>query len=120
MTTQTSSIGSLNKPIPLRIIFILNAIMMVLPFVFYFVITSNNISIGDLDPNLMLYTGMGYIVSFGLLVFFILSRKLWGVQAVIGLNVLIALPAKAYIGILVALISFGLSFHKKVKAYFHA
>ena len=112
MTTQQK------KPLQLRIIFILNAIMMFLPFVFYFVITRNNITIDGLNPVWMLYTAAGYILSFIALVFFILKKHLIGVRAIILLNILISLPAKAFIGIAVALISLGLSFTQKVKNYF--
>ena len=106
------------KPIPLRIIFILNALMCILPFVFYLVITKKGIEIGGLDPIGMVYTGLAYIVSFILLVRFILKRNYNGVRVILILNVLIAIPMKAYIGILFALISLGLTFHKKVKEYF--
>lgn len=42
------TIDKVQKPILLRIIFILNALMMILPFVFYYVFTTNDISIGGL------------------------------------------------------------------------
>lgn len=107
------------KPIPLRVIFILNALMMVLPFIFYFVITSKGIDIGRLDPKIMIYTGIGYIVSFAVLVFFILKRNIMGVRGVLFANILISLPAKAIIGIVVAVISLLLAFlNEKVKTYF--
>lgn len=109
-----------NKPIPLRIIFFLNALMMVLPFVFYYVFTTKNITVGDLDPIYMIYTGIAYILSFVILVFFLVKRKLWGARVIFILNILIALPAGAYIGIMVALISLALSFfNKKVLDYFN-
>ena len=106
------------KPILLRVIFILNALMMVLPFIFYYVFTTRDISIGGLEPIYMVYTGVAYILSFALLVFFILKRNIIGARIMFILNILIALPASAYIGILVAIISMGLSFTKPVKKYF--
>ena len=108
-----------DKPIPLRIIFILNALMCILPFVFYLVITSKDITIGGLDPKWMLFTGAAYIISFVILVRFILTQNYQGVRGIIILNILIALPAKAYIGIAVAIISFALTFNNKLKAFFH-
>lgn len=116
-TTNTDTLLP-GKPIPLRVIFILNGIMMFLPFIFYAVITSKNIDVGGLDPVYMIYTGIGYIASFTALVFFILHRNIMGVRLIILLNVLIALPAKAYLGIIVAVVSFGLTFNKRVKSYF--
>ena len=109
----------IHKPIPLRVIFILNALMMVLPFIFYYVFTTQDVSIDGLDPMYMAYTGLAYIVSFIILVFFLVRRNLLGSRAVFLLNILIALPASAYIGILVAVISLSLSFfNKKVLSYF--
>lgn len=110
---------SIKKPIQLRIIFILNALMMILPFIFYYVFTSKNISIAGLKPIHMVYTGIAYIISFMFLVFFILKKKLVGIRVMFVINILIALPTKAYLGILVAIISIILSFTSKVKAYFH-
>ncbi len=109
---------TLKKPIPLRIIFILNAMMMILPFIFYYVFITNNISIEGLDPMWMVYTGAAYIVSFIVLVVLILNKSLMGVRAMFVANVLIALPVGAYIGIGVAVISMLLSFNNLVKGYF--
>ena len=116
MTTQTTTLPG--KPITLRVIFILNALMMFLPFVFYYVFTTKGIQIDGLDPMFMIYTGIAYIVSFGAMVASILKRNYMAIRIVIGINVLIALPAKAYLGILVAIISFALTFNRKVKEYF--
>ena len=115
---MTNSTNLAKKPIPLRIIFILNALMMFLPFVFYYVFTTKEISIDGLDPMYMVYTGIAYIISFALLVFFILKRNFIGFRIMFFINILIALPAKAYIGILIAIISIAISFTPKVKAYF--
>ncbi|KZM42124.1 hypothetical protein OA92_12990 [Marinomonas sp. SBI22] len=106
------------KPIPLRITFILNALMMVLPFVFYGVFISQNIQVGTLDPQWFLYTGAAYIASFAFLVSFILKRNFTGFRTLFFVNFVIAIPAGAYIGMVIALVSFGLSFNQKIKAYF--
>ncbi len=115
---MTGSTTLVKKPILLRVIFILNALMMILPFVFYLVFTTKDISINGLDPNYMLYTGIAYILSFALLVYSILNKKMLMVRILFVINILIALPAKAYIGILVALISMALSFSTSVQTYF--
>ena len=106
------------KPALLRVIFILNALMMILPFVFYYVFTSKDISIDGLNPMYMVYTGIAYIISFILLVSFILRRNITGARIMFVLNIIIALPAGAYIGMLVAVLSMILSFTAKVKEYF--
>ena len=120
MTTQPlTSDGQINKPLALRAIFILNALMMILPFIFYFVVTTNGIDLGGLDPQLMIYTGIAYILSFGALVFSILKKNIMLARAIFLINILIALPASAYIGIVVAIISLAISFFSsRVKAYF--
>lgn len=110
-----------HKPIPLRVIFLLNALMTILPFIFYWVFTSNDITVGDLDPMWMIYTGIAYIISFIFLVYYLKSRKLLGARVVFGFNILIAIPAGAYIGIAIALISLSLSFfNQKVLTYFQS
>ena len=106
------------KPALLRVIFIFNALMMILPFVFYYVFTSKDISIDGLNPMYMVYTGIAYIISFILLVSFILRRNITGARIMFVLNIIIALPAGAYIGMLVAVLSMILSFTAKVKEYF--
>ncbi len=115
---MSNSENLVKKPIQLRIIFILNALMMILPFVFYFVITTKDIKIGNLDPMFMIYTGIAYIVSFAILVFFILKRNIMGARAMFIINILIAIPSSAYIGIVVALISMAISFTTPVKDFF--
>ncbi len=110
----------MKKPIQLRVIFLLNALMMFLPFVFYYVFTTKNISVAGLDPILMVYTGIAYIISFGVLVSFILKKNIMGFRAMFLVNVLIAIPASAYIAIIVAVLSMLISFTSKVKAYFNS
>ena len=116
--TENQTENLVKKPILLRVIFILNALMTILPFVFYYVFTTKDISIGGLEPMHMVYTGIAYIVSFGLLVNFILKRNIMGARIMFVINLLIALPVKAYIGIGFAIISMRLSFTQKVKDYF--
>lgn len=108
----------MRKPITLRIIFIFNALMMILPFIFYFVFINKGIEINGLNPVYMIYTGIGYILSFACLVLFILKKNIIGLRIIFLLNVLIALPVKAYIGIGVAIISMLLSFTGRVQRYF--
>ena len=107
----------LQKPYQLRIVFILNALLSILPFIFYYVFTTKEISIGGLDPTYFIYTDIGYISSFILMLYSILNKKLLLFRVVFLLTILISLPTKAYIGILFALISLLLSFHKKIVNY---
>ncbi len=108
----------INKPKTVTAVFILNVIMMILPFVFYTVFTTQNITIDGLDPMLMIYTGIAYIVSFVPLVISIRTKRIWLFRSILLLNILIALPAKAYIGIIVAIVSIIISLTKRVTTYF--
>lgn len=108
------------KPIPLRVIFILNALKILLAFGFFTVFTIKDITVGGLDRTYILYTAFGYVLTFAAMVFFILRKNLLALRIVIGIDLLISLPTKALIGIVIAIVSFSLSFHKKVKGYFGA
>lgn len=117
---ESSSI-QIKKPLALRVIFLLNALMMILPFGFYYVFTTQNISVGDLDPMWMAYTGLAYMLSFAFLVYFLANRKLLGARIIFATNIIIAIPAGAYIGMLIAIISISLSsLNKQVLNYFKA
>lgn len=116
-----TTVQQIKKPGVLRLIFFLNAFMMFLPFGFYWVFTTQNIQVGTLDPMWMIYTGIAYILSFPILVYFMSKRKIWGVRFMFLINIIIAIPAGAYIGILIAIISLALSFlNKRVLAYFNS
>lgn len=105
------------KPIILRVVFLLNALLMFLPFIFYYIFTSKNIQVDGLEPIHMIYTGIGYILSFALMVTSILRRNLIAFRSVFVLVILISLPTKAYIGIVFAIVSLLLSLHKKIRLY---
>lgn len=107
----------MKKPIPLRVIFILNALMMFLPFVFCYAVASGKLNVG-IPATTMAYTGIAYIMSFAILVTSILKKNIRLLRGVIAVNVLMALPAKAFIAIGVAIVSMALSFNSQVKNYF--
>lgn len=114
MTTQLA----LKKPALLRTIFILNAFKIVLVFTFYFVFKAKGIQIGPVGPELILYTAIGYVTTFAMVVTSILKRNITALRIVLILDFAVSLPAQAYIGLLIAVVSISLSFTKKVKAYF--
>lgn len=117
-TNEIQKTMAIKKPPVLRLVFILNAILMFLPFVFYYIFQTKNITIEGFDPTIMLYTGGAYILNFILMVFSILKRNLIGFRAVFVILFLISIPGQAYLGFLIAIISLLLSFTKKIKLYF--
>ena len=116
MSTETKLIG---KPIQLRIIFVLNFLMMFLPFLVYFLVTNNKIEM-DVVPLHVVYTGIAYIISFALLVYCILNKKFFALRIMFIINLLIALPVGVDGGIVIAIVSFILSHTKPVKTFFNA
>lgn len=111
--------NQIKKPIPLRIVFIMNTILMFLPFIFYYVVTSKDINVGY-EPVRMVYTGIGYILTFIAMVYCILNKNMMLFRIVFIALIVISIPASGFIGMLVALISILLSFNSKVKAYFNS
>lgn len=116
MSTETRQVG---KPIQLRIIFILNALMMFLPFVVYYLVENDKIEM-DVEPAHLIYTGIAYIVSFGILVYFILNKNLPAFRSMFFVNLLIAIPVGVDGGIIVAIVSFILVHTTQVKSFFNA
>lgn len=113
--TQTQIV---KKPIPLRIIFILNVLKILISFTFFIVFTVKDISLGGIDRNIILYTSLAYVLTFAVMVFSILKKNILGLRIIPLVDIAISIPASAFIGIGVGVISLALSFHNKVKAYF--
>jgi len=107
-----------DKPIFLRVIFVLSALLIVAATGFYIAIGIMGISIGGAVASTILYTLIGRIVLFGAMIYFILNRNMAGLRACIGLNFLISIPGKAIIGFVVAAICMALTFTPSVKRYF--
>lgn len=121
MTTADTNVGA-SKPFTLRAIFILNALKILLAFGFFAAFKFFGFKVGELerDPaaSMMLFTALGYIITFAAIVASILKRSLIGIRAAIALDFLVSIPATAVIGFAVAIISMGLTFTAPVRAYF--
>lgn len=121
MTTIDPNLGQAKPPL-LRVIFILNALKILLALGLligfkYFDLEVGSFS-GDRAVTLIFWTMLGYIATFAAIVTSILKRSIVGLRVAIGVDILISIPAKAFIGIAIALISIGLSFTTPVKRYF--
>nr|WP_321249678.1 hypothetical protein [uncultured Ruegeria sp.] len=121
MTAIDQTTGA-SKPITLRVIFILNALKILLAFGFFAAFKFYGLQVGELvgpqAANLMLYTMLGYMVTFSCIVASILKRSLIGIRAAIAIDFLVSIPATAVIGFVIAIISMGLTFTASVRAYF--
>ncbi|WP_170326482.1 hypothetical protein [Ruegeria arenilitoris] len=111
-----------SKPVTLRMIFILNALKIPLAFGFFTAFKFYGLQVGELvgpqAANLMLYTMLGYMVTFAFIVASILQRSMIGIRAAIIVDFLVSIPATAVIGFIIAILSMGLTFTASVRAYF--
>ncbi len=121
MTAIDPTTGA-SKPIILRVIFILNALKILLAFGFFAAFKYYGLQVGELAgpqaANLMLYTMLGYTVTFACIVASILKRSLIGIRTAIAVDFLVSIPATAVIGFVIAIIGMGLTFTASVRAYF--
>ncbi|MEM7259459.1 MAG: hypothetical protein AAF404_18950 [Pseudomonadota bacterium] len=111
-----------NKPGNLRIIFILNALKILLSTGLFIGFKYHGLTIGTLSAasgaSIVLYTTIGYVITFTAMVISILRRNLIGIRLAIAADFLISIPAKAFVGVLISVISISLTFTKSVKKYF--
>ena len=121
MSTVDTNVG-LDKPPLLRVIFILNALKILLALGLlvgfkYYGLKVGSVS-GPSAVTMIFWTMLGYIATFAAIVTSILKRSIIGLRIAIVVDFLISIPAKAVIGLVVAAIGMGLSFTMPVKAYF--
>ncbi len=120
--TMTATAPGFDKPINLRIIFILNALKILLALGFFVAFKYYDFSVGELRgdaaASVMLYTMFGYIAAFIGMVISILKRVVIGLRVAIIADFLVSIPGKAFIGFAIALISIALTFTNSVRAYF--
>ncbi|MDG1333410.1 MAG: hypothetical protein P8P74_13825 [Crocinitomicaceae bacterium] len=122
MTSIKTSNIQPGKPILLRAIFILNALLVIAGFVFYFVFAtkaSNGESTLGIAPSTLLIMAFIYLAIFAGIVASILKKQIWIVRGLLLCTLICSiLIVLAPIGILIATISLGLSFSKPVTNYF--
>ena len=118
---QSNTVGK-EKPIPLRIIFILNVLKILLTIGFFMAFRYYGFEAGELagdaGARVMMYALIGYLVAFSAIVYSILKRSLMGLRTAIIADFAVSVLAVAPIGFVVAAISMLLSFNQAVKSYF--
>ncbi|MEL7534097.1 MAG: hypothetical protein AAFN10_22505 [Bacteroidota bacterium] len=97
---------------------ILVIVRALLALVFYIVFSINDITIGAVGPEIILYTFLGFSLLAIPIFYFIRKRNLLATRISIIVDLLAALPATAFISIVLSVVIFGLSFSKSAKAYF--
>ncbi len=121
MTTLDTNIG-FEKPPLLRVIFILNALKIFLAIGLligfkYFDLQVGSVS-GPSAVTMIFWTMLAYVATFAAIVTSILKRSIIGLRVAIVVDFAVSIPAKAFVGIAVAVIGFGLSFTRPVASYF--
>ena len=107
------------KPVSLKAIIYLNAFKILLSLGFFTVFTIKEIQLGNVGPELILYTTAGYTLMFIAILFFINNRNLWGLRIAIALDFAISIPATAFIGLTISFVSLLITFlSKAARDYF--
>ena len=115
--TQTSN-KTFFKSGSVKAMQIITLIRLALVMVFYIVFTVKDITIGTVGPQIILYTFFAFSLTAAAIFYFINRRNLLALRITLLVDLLAAIPASAFISILLSVITFGLSFTKSAKAYF--
>lgn len=107
---------TIKKPVTLRIIFILNLLLVIICFVFFGFAQSKG-NVAGVPANHILYTAISYTLLFIGLIISIKKFSLLAVRIIVILIFLVSMPTVALIGMVISLVSFGLTFNRKVRAY---
>lgn len=99
---------------------ILVIVRALLTLVFFVVFSVKDITIGAVGPQIILYTFLAFTVLAIPIFYFIRKRNLLATRIAIGVDLLAALPATAFISIVLSVVIFGLSFSRSAKDYFQA
>lgn len=120
MTTSDST--PKKKPGMLRAVFILNALLVIIGFIFYFVISSR-VNAGKatlgIPPSTLLTMALIYLGVFAVVMASILKKQIWIMRGAMLVTIVTSIVIIfAPIGILLAGVALGLSFGKPVVNYF--
>ncbi|OHX64290.1 hypothetical protein [Flammeovirga pacifica] len=110
----------MKKPVALRIIMVSFLLKVFIAFGLYYAISSGKLEIPNANPEYILYTAGFYIINLIGMIITALNGKLQLFRAIILFDFMVSIPAKAVIGFVMAVYSFGLTFHPKLKEYFES
>ena len=113
---KTKNEPLMKKPTPLRVLFLLNLFLVVVCYVFYGFAQSKG-NVAGVPATSILYTALASTVLFIGVITSIKKFSLGALRIVILLVLAASLPTLAFIGIAISIISFILTFNRKIKAY---
>ncbi|MCP4502915.1 MAG: hypothetical protein GY822_23510 [Deltaproteobacteria bacterium] len=105
-----------SRPAATKAIFVLTVVKIALSFTFFTIITLKGTN-PDI-AQLILKTALAYVALGIPVVVFLHRHNVIGLRVCICLALLISLPARAYLGIVLDVIAFGLTFRNDVTSYF--
>ena len=106
------------KPASVKAIGILVIVKLVLKFIVFTIVKLDLFKLPT-TPDLVLYTGLSYIITSILIFLFIKKRNLLGLRIILVIDILINIPGGFALAILFDIISIGLTFRKFAKVYFN-
>ena len=114
---SNSASTSVTKPGSIKAVIGLTIFKIFLSLGFYIVFATETIVFEGFDPNLILYTMGGYALMALPIIYFTQKRNMWGTRISILVDLAISVPILAAAGMLISLISFGLTFSKGARSY---
>lgn len=117
-TIQSNAPELIVKPTSVKAIPIIIIVRALLALVFYIVFTVQDITVGSVGPQLILYTFLAFCALAVPIFYFYRKRQLVPLRIAILVDLLAALPATAFISIVLSLVAFGLTFTRSARSYF--
>lgn len=117
-TIQSNAVDLSVKPASVKAIPIIIIVRALLALVFYIVFSVKDITVGSVGPQVILYTFLAFCALAVPIFYFFRKKQVFPLRIAILVDLLAALPATAFISIVLSLIAFGLTFTKSARAYF--
>jgi len=121
MSTIQSNAPELSlKPTSVKALPIIIIVKALLALVFFIVFTVQDITVGSVGPQIILYTFLAFCVLAIPIFYFYRKKQLMPLRIAIVVDLLAALPATAFISIVLSLLAFGLTFTRSARSYFNS
>ncbi|MFT5822263.1 MAG: hypothetical protein ACI8ZM_003519 [Crocinitomix sp.] len=112
---MSTSANLQKKPTLLKVIFILNALLVIAGFSFYFIFSNQTDTLLGIPPITLLTMALIYAAMFAGIVLSISKKQIWALRVLLTITLVCSIVIIiAPIGIGISLISLGLSFTKPV------
>ena len=110
--------NSIKLPGTVKAVKIITIVRFLICVAFYAVFSIKDIQLGDVGPQIILYTASAFAVMMVAILYAIKKRNLWLLRGLIVVDLVVALPASAFISVVLSVVSFGITFSKSFKSHF--